>query len=68
MTLIGIKVKILYRFIPSLLLMIFGFVPCTQAHLEAFAASAPVEIKVIARRFEFEPKTITVRNSQPVKL
>src|SRR5712692_7060169 len=28
----------------------------------------PVEIKITARRFEFDPRTITVQKGQPVKL
>src|SRR5712692_10440272 len=28
----------------------------------------PVEIKVTARRFEFDPRTITVQKGQPVRL
>jgi cytochrome c oxidase subunit 2 len=45
-----------------LLLVVFGSVTC------ALAQNAPVEIKIEARRFEFTPKTITVRKGVPVKL
>jgi cytochrome c oxidase subunit 2 len=59
--------KRVYRIIPSLLLMISGSFP--SAHGQHHNASpAPVEIKITARQFEFEPKTITVRKGQPVKL
>lgn len=34
----------------------------------AHAQTAPVEIKIEARRFEFTPRTITVRKGVPVKL
>ena len=48
--------------------MNFICIPYAHAHLEGSATPAPVEIKVIARSFEFEPKTITVRKGQPVRL
>ncbi len=48
--------------------MIFGYVPLAQAHLDKSDPSPPVTIKIIARRFEFQPKTITVHKGQPVKL
>ena len=47
---------------PALLLMLLG--PATSAR----AQTSPVEIKVEARRFEFTPKTITVRRGEPVRL
>jgi cytochrome c oxidase subunit 2 len=43
---------------------------CTSASVEGQPQTSPtpVEIKITAKRFEFDPKTITVRKGQPVKL
>ena len=43
---------------------------CAPATLQAQSQtpSLPVEIKITARRFEFEPKTITVQKGKPVRL
>ena len=48
--------------------MIFCNTPVIQAYPDKTAPNAVVEIKIVARRFEFEPKTITVRKGQAVRL
>src|SRR5215471_13922997 len=40
---------------------------CAQPEAQS-SAQQPVEIKITARRFEFDPKTITVQKGRPVKL
>ena len=51
-----------------LLLTPFGSVLRAEARASETERLAPVEINVVARRYEFEPKTITVRKGQPVRL
>lgn len=50
--------------LPALSLLLAVFASVTPAR----AQTAPVEIKVEAKRFEFTPQTITVRKGQPVRL
>ena len=46
-------------------LLILSCVPAAQSQTDPLQ---PVEIKVTARRFEFDPRTITVQKGKPVKL
>ena len=39
-----------------------------SANAQAEKPTAPIEIKITARRFEFEPKLITVQKGKPVRL
>lgn len=61
------KVKKIYFGIPVLLTAIFSSMLCAQASTGSDAPPV-VEIKVTARQYEFEPKTITVQQGQRVKL
>ena len=56
------KVKRVSLLTPFLFLMLFSSVTPARAQ------TTPVEIKIEARRFEFTPRTITVRKGVPVKL
>jgi len=53
-------------------LLIFGLLSsalllCAQAQAQSDPLQ-PIEIRITARRFEFDPRTITVQKGQPVKL
>jgi cytochrome c oxidase subunit 2 len=58
-----------FRHLPTLLLVLAGAGGSGAGDARAGQKeTAPVEIKVTARQFEFEPRTITVHKGEPVRL